>query len=518
MPAGQTDHRPRGGGRPRRSPPSPTAVPNAARRRRGEHRRQGVPHQGRPHGVRAGLLPVQPVADRDAADRRRSATPSSTATPGRRDGRRHRRGRAGRRRRQQRRPGRARRDPARRASARWSCSRSSSRSFLAFLPLLVAAVVDPGDVPAAAADHLRSPTCRSSSSSSSRWSASAWRSTTRCCSSPDGARSATTAATTTRRSSSRWRRPGTRCVFSGVTVAIGLLALIVLPVPFMRSMGYGGALIPLASVLTTLTPDAGDPRRHRADASTGRRSGTRTGRAGRGAGGPALVVRHRWIAAGRGTGRARRADRRRSSASRSGWRRPARSRSSGPAYDALQTLEAGRRVHRHADPDRGARRDRPGPDRRRPTSAKVDGVDARLRRRPAPASNRNGQTVVVLIPDDGDGQLQERRRGHAASRTPPTGLPGVIGVTGLGAAQIDFLHAVYGNFPLMLAHHRGAHLHAAGARVPVAAAAAQGGAAQPRRRWRRRSALMVLFWQDGHGSNADLRHRRRPARSRSGSR
>jgi RND superfamily putative drug exporter len=29
-------------------------------------------------------------------------------------------------------------------------------------------------------------------------------------------------------------------------------------------------------------------------------------------------------------------------------------------------------------------------------------------------------------------------------------LPGVIGVTGVGAAQVDFLHAVYGNFPLML--------------------------------------------------------------------
>ena len=42
-------------------------------------------------------------------------------------------------------------------------------------------------------------------------------------------------------------------MFSGVTVAIGLLALIVLPVPFMRSIGIGGALIPLASVLTTLT-------------------------------------------------------------------------------------------------------------------------------------------------------------------------------------------------------------------------------------------------------------------------
>jgi RND superfamily putative drug exporter len=27
---------------------------------------------------------------------------------------------------------------------------------------------------------------------------------------------------------------------------------------------------------------------------------------------------------------------------------------------------------------------------------------------------------------------------------------GVVGSTGLGAQQIDFLHAVYGNFPLML--------------------------------------------------------------------
>ena len=42
-------------------------------------------------------------------------------------------------------------------------------------------------------------------------------------------------------------------LFSGITVAIGLLALVVLPVPFMRSIGMGGALIPLASVLVTLT-------------------------------------------------------------------------------------------------------------------------------------------------------------------------------------------------------------------------------------------------------------------------
>src|SRR5262249_28510712 len=44
--------------------------------------------------------------------------------------------------------------------------------------------------------------------------------------------------------------------FSGGTGAIGLLALIVLPVPFLRSVGYGGLVIPLVSVAvaTTLLP------------------------------------------------------------------------------------------------------------------------------------------------------------------------------------------------------------------------------------------------------------------------
>src|SRR5581483_8849575 len=40
---------------------------------------------------------------------------------------------------------------------------------------------------------------------------------------------------------------------SGTTVAIGLLALIALPLPFLRSMGYGGMLIPLISVAVTIT-------------------------------------------------------------------------------------------------------------------------------------------------------------------------------------------------------------------------------------------------------------------------
>src|SRR5205814_8831440 len=46
---------------------------------------------------------------------------------------------------------------------------------------------------------------------------------------------------------------GRAVVFSGTTVAIGLLALVALPLPFLRSVGYGGMLIPLISVLVAMT-------------------------------------------------------------------------------------------------------------------------------------------------------------------------------------------------------------------------------------------------------------------------
>jgi putative drug exporter of the RND superfamily len=46
---------------------------------------------------------------------------------------------------------------------------------------------------------------------------------------------------------------GRAVVFSGTTVGVGLLALIALPLPFLRSMGYGGMLIPLVSTLVAIT-------------------------------------------------------------------------------------------------------------------------------------------------------------------------------------------------------------------------------------------------------------------------
>ena len=46
---------------------------------------------------------------------------------------------------------------------------------------------------------------------------------------------------------------GRAAAFSGAVVAVGLFALVVLPVPFLRSLGYGGLLIPLVTVVAMLT-------------------------------------------------------------------------------------------------------------------------------------------------------------------------------------------------------------------------------------------------------------------------
>src|SRR5262249_54409357 len=49
------------------------------------------------------------------------------------------------------------------------------------------------------------------------------------------------------------RTAGHAVFASGCTVAISLIALVVIPVPLLQSMGYGGMLIPLCSVAVVLT-------------------------------------------------------------------------------------------------------------------------------------------------------------------------------------------------------------------------------------------------------------------------
>jgi RND superfamily putative drug exporter len=89
---------------------------------------------------------------------------------------------------------------------------------------------------------------------------------------------------------------GRAVAFSGTTVAVGLLALIALPLPFLRSMGYGGLIIPLVAtlaamtllpvVLATIGPKLDKHRLRRSDRSTRFWHGWAAG-----------IVHRRWVAA-----------------------------------------------------------------------------------------------------------------------------------------------------------------------------------------------------------------------------
>src|SRR3954447_21235332 len=90
---------------------------------------------------------------------------------------------------------------------------------------------------------------------------------------------------------------GRAVVFSGTTVAIGLRALVAIPLPFLRSVGYGGMLIPLVSTLAAITllpvvlakvgPRLDWP--HQRTEKRASRAWTRWAE---------FVVRRRWLAAG----------------------------------------------------------------------------------------------------------------------------------------------------------------------------------------------------------------------------
>ena len=93
---------------------------------------------------------------------------------------------------------------------------------------------------------------------------------------------------------------GHAVVLSGLTVAVGLLSLFVLPVPFLRSIGYGGMLIPLVALTAAITllpvtlaawGPALDRHRVRRSSTTFSRGWERWGQ---------LVVRRRWIAGAAG--------------------------------------------------------------------------------------------------------------------------------------------------------------------------------------------------------------------------
>jgi len=238
---------------------------------------------------------------------------------------------------------------------------------------------------------------------------------------------------------------GHAVVFSGVTVAIGLLALVVLPVPFMRSIGLGGALIPLASVLTTLTltpailggigPRVDWPKiRHENKAS---RSWSAWARG---------VVRQRYVAAGVAV-LALGALFAAFIGIKIGLASSDSLAKNGKAYDALQTLRNGGVTTGILTPMQVLVDDDVAHEVRDKV-ASVAGVETAVVPEGA-SSTAAGHSIVVVIP--------AKETVNSSTVDPVRHVKdavddeqGVIGVAGIGADQIDFLKAVYGNFPLML--------------------------------------------------------------------
>jgi len=238
---------------------------------------------------------------------------------------------------------------------------------------------------------------------------------------------------------------GKAVVFSGVTVAIGLLALLILPVPFLRSVGIGGALIPLASVLTTITltpailggigPKVDWPKlRHENVASKG---WTRWAQG---------IVKHRAVAAIVGF-LAMGALFASFLTIKIGLPDSESLAQRGPAYEGLQTVREGGRATGVLTPMQ-VLVDTDQASAVAADLAGVEGVD-KVIVSTAPQNVRGDHTIVLAVPVE---ETVNNRTVEAvkAAKDKLAGNPAVIGIAGVGADQIDFLNAVYGNAPYMV--------------------------------------------------------------------
>ena len=246
------------------------------------------------------------------------------------------------------------------------------------------------------------------------------------------------------------RTAGEAVVSSAGTVAISLLALIVVPVPFLRSMGIGGMLIPIVSAAVVLTllpavlgsigPRADWPRiRHENTAS---RAWTSWARA---------VTRRRWVAAGVGVVLLGALVAPVFSI-KIGLARTESLASQGPAVETLADLRGGgvpagivtplEVLVRGDDPAGSAEQvvQELGP---------VDGVAFAVA--PDDATwQRDGTAVVHVVPER---ELVDIATAEVVERIRDTVLQieGVQGVAGPGATVLDYSDAVFQRFPLVMA-------------------------------------------------------------------
>ena len=240
---------------------------------------------------------------------------------------------------------------------------------------------------------------------------------------------------------------GRAVVFSGITVAIGLLALIALPLPFLRSMGYGGMLIPLVSTLVaiTLLPVVLSKLGHRLDWPHRRtddkasRAWTRWAEA---------VSRRRWLAAGAGMAvvlalvvAATNLQLGTSDANTVA--------KSGEAKEGLTALEDAGIGEGALLPHEILIEGATDPEEVAAAVGEVEGIHGAV----APADDgwqRDGTALVeaIPIPDSGSEEGEATLEGV---RDAAHGAGSDVRVGGQPASNADFIDAVYGSFPLMIA-------------------------------------------------------------------
>ena len=237
---------------------------------------------------------------------------------------------------------------------------------------------------------------------------------------------------------------GRAVVFSGVTVAISLLALVALPVAFLRGMGLAAFFIPLTAVavavtllpvlLATIGPKVDRPRLRREVHAS--RAWTGWAR---------LVLRHRVSAFASGVVLI------------------------GVLFVPLFSLHLGQppsKVLALGSPEQatlsqlessGVPSGIISPIDVLTTADQTEAVAGQVRRIPGvytafaavenpPVANTGLVEILpVAEPSSAAGAATVNAVRHALA-----GQSGVIGVGGQGASEADFIHAVYGNFPLML--------------------------------------------------------------------
>jgi RND superfamily putative drug exporter len=290
---------------------------------------------------------------------------------------------------------------------------------------------------------------------------------------------------------------GRAVVFSGITVAIGLLALMALPLPFLRSMGYGGMLIPLVSTLVAITllpvvlaklgPRLDWPHKRTDDKAS--RAWTRWAEA---------VARRRWLAAGAGVAVIL-ALALSATDLRLGTSNPDTIAKSGDAKQGLTQLEKSGIGEGALLPHEVLVTGSTPPEKVAADLRKVDDIHVAVAP-DSPQWRRGGTALVEAVPtpdsssDAGKATLDNVR--DAAHGAGPD-----VRLGGQPAANADFIDAVYGSFPLMIAliavttfillarAFRSLVLPAKAIVLNVLSIAAAWG-------------VLVLVWQQGYGSEA----------------